>query len=200
MCAYHHGRGRAVCTNDLRINQGLMNAAVLQALTRVLDARVLEEAVTRAVQVIRADQAKFPDERLVIERQLSVIEVRLRHLVDAVATGRATAVVFNELEKEEAAKRGLIARLSGLDQLSALDGPRMARALVDRVADVKGLLGRNIPQTRQVLRKLIPGRIVCTPFDDARGRGYALAATGTYAGLFGKKQAVKQKSGGEGGI
>lgn len=76
---------------------------------------------------------------------------------------------------------------------------RLERALVERVADVKGLLVRHIPHTRQLLRKLIPGRIVCTPFDDARGRGYVLAATGTYAGLLGQHIAVKQ-SGGEGGI
>ena len=201
-CAYYHGRGKAVCTNDLRINQGILDSAVLHALNRILDDRMLEEAVARALQTIRAGQAKFPDERVAIERQLSLIEARLRHLVEAVATGRGTDVVFNELQKEEAAKNGLISRLTNLNQLTALsslDGKRMERALAERVADVKGVLGRNIPQSRQVLRKLIPGRIVCTPFDDVRGRGYTLAATGTYAGLFSGKPSVKL-SGGEGGI
>jgi hypothetical protein len=93
----------------------------------------------------------------------------------------------------------LLAQLSSLDHLSALDGSRLERALVEQVADVKGLLGRHILHTRQLLRKLIPGRIVCTPFDDARGRGYVLAATGIYEGLLGQHIAVKQ-SGGEGGI
>lgn len=202
MCAFHHGRGRAICTNDLRINQGILDSAVLHALNRVLDERMLEEAVARALQTIRSGQAKFPDERVAIDRQLSLIEARLRHLVEAVATGRATTGVFDELQKEEAAKKGLVARLSNLNQLTALsslDGTRIERALVERVADVKGILGRNIPQTRQALRKLIPGRIVCTPIDDARGRGYAIEATGTYAGLFGGKHSVKL-SGGEGGI
>jgi len=39
----------------------------------------------------------------------------------------------------------LLAQLSSLDHLSALDGSRLVRALVERVADVKGLLGRHIP-------------------------------------------------------
>jgi hypothetical protein len=78
----------------------------------------------------------------------------------------------------------LLAQLSSLDHLSALDGSRLERALVERVADVKGLLGRQIPHTRQLLRKLIPGRIVCTPFDDAGGRGYVLAAKGTMRGYW----------------
>jgi hypothetical protein len=64
---------------------------------------------------------------------------------------------------------------------------------------VKGGLGRHVPQTRQLLRKLIPGRIVCAPFHDARGRAYAFTATGSYAGLLSEKLMVKH-GGGEGGI
>jgi hypothetical protein len=82
--------------------------------------------------------------------------------------------------------------------LTSLDGKRIERALVERVADVKGLLGRHVPQTRQMLRKLISGRIQCVPFNDARGRGYNLAATGTYAGLLSEKLLVKDGGGGQG--
>ena len=117
--------------------------------------------------------------------------------------GRSFDAVFTELQKEEAAKKACVAQLDHLDQLTSLaaqNGTRIERALAERVADVKSALGRHVPQTRQILRKLIPGRIVCTPFDDARGRGgYALSATGTYAGLLGAPLIVKQ-SGGEGGI
>ncbi len=70
-----------------------------------------------------------------------------------------------------------------------------ACVLAERVVDVKGLLGM-----RLILRKLIPGAIICTPFDDTRrGRGYAISATGTYAGLLGGKP-VGKYDGGEGGI
>ncbi|MET0515347.1 MAG: hypothetical protein ABW047_08500 [Nitrospiraceae bacterium] len=63
---------------------------------------------------------------------------------------------------------------------------------------MKALLGRHVPQTRQLLRKIIDGRIVCTPFDDNRGRGYALSATGTYAGLLGDLGMVNNGGGGHG--
>jgi hypothetical protein len=200
ICAYYHGRGPAVCPNNLRIHQGVMDAAVLDALGRVLDARLLDEAVRRAGETLRS--SPVPDERLALDRQLAVIETRLQHLVDAIATGKATESVFTELQKHEAIKAGLVARLRSLEQLTALstlDGPRLARTLAERVADLRGLLGRHIPQTRQLLRKLIPGRIVCTPFDDGQGRGYMLSAVGTYAGLLGGTLAVKN-GGGEGGI
>ena len=202
MCAYYHGRGRAVCTNDLRIKQGIMDSALLHALNRVLDEQLMEVAVARALAEIRAGQTTFRDQRQAAERTLSLIESRLRHLVEAIATGKATDTIYSELQKEEAAKKACLAQLARLDQLTSLaatDGTRIERDLAERVADMKGALGRHVPHTRQLLRKLIPGRIRCTPFHDARGRGYALSAEGSYAGLGGGKLTVKY-GGGEGGI
>ncbi len=200
MCAYHHGRGKAVCVNDLRMKQDVMDRAVLDALHRVLDTRLLEAAVLLAGQTLRANP--IPDERMGLEQQLALIETRLKHLVDAIATGKATEAVFTELQHTEATKTKLIARIRKMEQLSSLasmEGQSLTHMLADRVADVRGMLGRHIPQTRQLLRKLIPGRIVCAPFDDGRGRGYALSAVGTYAGLLGGKLMVNY-NGGEGGI
>ena len=162
MCAYYHGREWAVCTNDLRIRQGIMDSALLHALNCVLDETLLGEAVARALAEIRAGQTQFPDQRLAAERTLSLIEARLRHLVEAVATGRATDAVYHELQKEEAAKKACLVQLDYLDGMTALaeqDGTRIERALAGRVADVRGAIGRHVPQTRQLLRKLIPGRI-----------------------------------------
>lgn len=201
MCAYYHGRGRAVCTNHLRIRQGIMDSALLQALNRVLDEKLLGEAVARALVEIRAGQTQFPDQRVAAERTLSVIEARLRHLVDAIATGKATEAIYHELQKEEAAKKACLSQLDSLDRLMVLatqDGMRIERALAERVADMKGAIGWHIPHTRQLLRKLIPGRILCAPFHDARGRGYTLSAVGSYEGLLSGKLTVKY-SGGEGG-
>ena len=114
---------------------------------------------SRALQAIQSDQAEFLNERFAIERQVSLIKPRLQHLVKAIAMGKAMEVVFTELQKEEAAKKVFGARLSGLvhlASLSTLDGKRFERALVERVVDAKGVLGRHIQQTRQNMRKLIP--------------------------------------------
>lgn len=189
LCAYHHGRGKTVCPNDLRINQSIMDSALLHALNRVLDEKLLEEAVERALAEIQAGQTTFPDQRLAAERTLSLIEARLRHLVEAVATGKATDAIYSELQKEEVSKKACLVRLDSLNRLTTLaaqDGTHIERTLTEQVADVKSALGRHIPQTRQLLRKLIPGRIVRTPFNDLRGRGYTLSAVGTYAGLLGE--------------
>ena len=115
--------------------------------------------------------------------------------------GRATEAVFAELEKAEGQKKVLQQRLARLDDANRFanqDTAGLKRDLFRRVTNMKELLGKHVPQTRQLLRKLIEGRIVCTPFQDHRGRGYELAATGTYAGLLGDLGMVNYGGGGEG--
>jgi len=49
MCVYQHKRGSEVCGNNLRINQGILDSAVLHAITAALDERLLAQAVERAL-------------------------------------------------------------------------------------------------------------------------------------------------------
>ena len=84
MCIFHHKRGPTICSNDLRIKQGLLDSALLHGLTAALDERLVADAVQRALVDIRAGQTAFPDKRLGFERQLSLVEARIRHFVHAV--------------------------------------------------------------------------------------------------------------------
>ena len=47
--------------------------------------------------------------------------------------------------------------------------------------DVRALLGRDIPRTRQILRKLLVGRLTCAPFEEKGRRGYRFTGQGSYA-------------------
>ena len=114
---------------------------------------------------------------------------------------RTRSIPTCDLRKEVTAKKALARRIAELDrlaQLTSLDAKRLERALVGQVADVRALLGRSIPQARQMLRKLSEGRIVCAPCQDARGRGYTLTATGTYARLLSEQMLVNDGGGGHG--
>lgn len=82
--------------------------------------------------------------------------------------------------------------------LSSLDGNRIERALAKRVADVKGVLRQDIPQTRQVLRKLIAGGSPARRSTMHGGVGTPSRQRAP-CGVIRRKPAVKQ-SGGEGGI
>jgi hypothetical protein len=76
-------------------------------MTEALDERVLEASVTAALQRIRNEQEKFPDQRIALERELSLIQTRLHHLVETIANGKSTDSVIASLHQEEARKKGI---------------------------------------------------------------------------------------------
>ncbi len=187
VCIYAHKRGPSVCKNNLRLPQETLDSAILHALSDVLNQRVLEAAVERALQELRKGHTALPDRRTAILRELSLIESRLTHLVEAIATGDKSKAVFATLKSEEARKEVLQIQLTELDDLgkiASLDAKRVARDLRERVGDVRGLLGRHVNQARQMLRTVLDGKIHCEPFEEDGVRGYRYRATGSYGGLF----------------
>ncbi|MEE8492722.1 MAG: hypothetical protein V3S25_01650, partial [Nitrospirales bacterium] len=106
------------------------------------------------------------------------------------------------LKIEEARKEVLQTQLTELDDLgtiASLDAKRVARDLRERVSDVRGLLGRHVTRARQMLRKVLDGKIVCEPFEENGVRGCRYRATGSYGRLFASGIAsVNHGGGGEG--
>jgi hypothetical protein len=51
------------------------------------------------------------------------------------------------------------------------------------VAEIRELLGNDIPRTRQILRRLLVGRLTCEAFDEGERRGYRFTGQGSYASL-----------------
>ena len=76
--------------------------------------------------------------------------------------------------------------LATLEATPAVDPEALVRDVTARAADARALLGRHVAQARQMLRRLLEGRLVCEPLDDDDGRGYAFTATGTYRRLLGE--------------
>ncbi|MGH7332709.1 MAG: hypothetical protein ACREKS_08185 [Candidatus Rokuibacteriota bacterium] len=66
---------------------------------------------------------------------------------------------------------------------ASLDVERPRRELRRRVADVRGLLGANMPTSRQILRRLLVGRLTCQAFEDGQRRGYRFTGQGLYASI-----------------
>jgi hypothetical protein len=119
--------------------------------------------------------------------------------------------VFADLQKHESRKEVLVEQLDRADhmvRLGSVDAKRIERHLTERAGEIMQLLGSHVPQTRQVLRKLIPdeivegkrvpGRLICTPIDDERGRGYSFLARGSYSRLLGSGLTVNDGGGGHG--
>lgn len=200
-CAYHHKRGNAVCGNNVEVRQDILDSAVLHEISKALDARVLEASVGAALEQIRTQHARYPSERVALERELSLIQTRLHHLVELVASGKGTEVVVNSLHHEEGRKKTILQKLGEMDNLAnvvSLDATRLAKDLHSRLNDLPGLLSRHIPQTRQMLRKLLDGHILCEPIMEGEKRGYRFTATGTFDRILSGMAVVNGFGGGQG--
>ena len=183
-CLRFHKRGIRACRNGLQIRQTALDQAVRDALAGALDAEVLAAAVRGAVAELCADQATLTTRRTAITAELATIATRERRLLDALVDGDGTAEAIRGRLRAELIRRDqLTADLARLEAAAPLDADQLVRDVTARAADLRGLLGRHVTQARQVVRLLLEGRLVCQPFDDATGRGYAFTATGTYRRL-----------------
>ena len=200
-CAYHHKRGSIVCSNNVEVRQDILDSAILHAMNEALDERVLEASVVAALERIRNEQEKFPDQRVALERELSLIQTRLHHLVETIANGKSTDSVIASLHQEEARKKVVAQELSRLDSLAqvvSLDAKRLAKDLRSRLGDIPALFARHVPQARQMLRKLLDGYIVCEPITEGGRAGYRFTATGTFDRLLTGLKVVNESGGGQG--
>ena len=91
------------------------------------------------------------------------------------------------MQAAEQRKRALVAELEALtgrrQAAASLDVERLRRELRRHVAEIRELLGKDIPRTRQILRRLLVGRLTCEAFDEPGRVGYRFKARRSYAAL-----------------
>ena len=185
-CVYHHKRGSAICSNGLQIEQDRLDQAVLHAIADMLNEDMLQAAVERALTQLRAGQERDVRRKSEIECQLSQVETHISNMVEAIKRARATESLLAGLESEEIRKKVLLnelSRLGELEKVQSLETNQVANELSARFRAVKTLLGRHIPQSREMLKKILHGKFVCQPFQANEVRGYRFYASGTYGRL-----------------
>jgi hypothetical protein len=111
----------------------------------------------------------------------------MRTLVEEICAGYATDTLRAELGAAEQRKKALVAELEALtgrqQAAASLDIERLRRELLRHAAEIRTLLGRDIPRARQILRRLLVGRLECEAFDNVQRVGYRFKARGSYASL-----------------
>ena len=120
----------------------------------------------RALAKLSYARSHHASRRTQVERELEDAHRKLDRLVDALADGSLPAdEIKGRLGAEKARKTALQA------ELTKLSGSARSR-LRERVSDVTTLLGRHTAQARQMLRKLLTGKIELEPVGRGRERGY----------------------------
>ena len=170
-CGYHYARGATVCPNARTLPMADANTAVLATLQRdVLTPEAVARVVTTALDTVRDRPDAHAQDRATVQAELDRVTAELQRLTDALAAGQAFASVQDAIAARESRRTALQARLAhldGLQRVATLDPETLAASVQARLTDWQGLLERHPAQARQILRKLLVGRLVFTPKTDA---------------------------------
>jgi len=187
-CNYRAKRGATICGNAVLIKQEKLDRVVLDAIAEALDERLLERAIEKAVAKLGQRRHAAPGRRAEAERELADVEARLQRGVDALLAGTAVADELRvRLAAEKERKAALTAELAALRAPRGQHGPAVAApllaALCASARGIRAVLGQDIPRTRQILRRLLVGRLDCRAFNEGGRVGYRFIGRGSYAEL-----------------
>jgi site-specific DNA recombinase len=178
-CAANRRKGPRACNNDHVLYMKETDDAVLSAIERILDPDRIERAVDRALE--RLTTSDTVARRGKLEAESKTLEKKIARLVAMLEDGDEIAPLKEALRQRQARYQDVQQELRSLDvQRAALDRGSVRRDLLRRVKDWRGLLRKHPEQGRQILRKLIVGRLVFEPRTDGN---VAFRGTGTMKGL-----------------
>lgn len=184
VCCGYHNRGKTACTNGLQLWMVEADGAVLEQLRDyVLQPSVVEGAVADAVAMLRPAASELDAQRAEFEKHAHSIDVEIAHLVKAIAAGGQLASLIAAMKEREQQRDQLLQQVASLNQLrdiGHLDVKRIEKDLRVRVKEWRGLLGRQVPVARQIVRKLLEGRLVFTARED---RTYEFSGRVSLGGL-----------------
>jgi len=194
VCRTHRVRGDLLCRNSLSAPMSELDTDVATAFERdVLTADVIEAVVQRAVEIERAHPDDAAAQRETLRSRLRQLEGEHGRFMEAVRQWGPMGSLGAELRTLEVRRAELLAQLEHLDGLEKAAGAWVAQALAGDFAALLGewqaLLRGDPVQAREILRKLITGRLRMVPEIRPDGRFYRWTGQASYgrllAGLIG---------------
>src|SRR6266852_4807596 len=189
-CANNWKRGPAICANNFRLPQAVLDEAVLDAMIQALDAELVEAAVAQAFARLTETAAETADRRPMLQGEITEVRRREQRLAEAISHGTPGDAVpealLSALRAEETRRKSLEAQLATLPPPTAVvsvDRDRVARELRTRADEIQGVLRHQGGQAREALQALLVDRVDCAPVLVAGTRGYAFTGDGTFGGL-----------------
>lgn len=108
-CAAHHRKGKAICTNDLTVDEARATGRILDALRARLMKPALVCAAMRGFneRVVELERARASDPSIGdVDQEIGSAELRVRNLADAVARDGYSEALGTHLRGEEARLAG----------------------------------------------------------------------------------------------
>jgi DNA invertase Pin-like site-specific DNA recombinase len=188
-CTTFARRGPTICDNTHVLRTEIIDTALLTALRTAIAPDMVEEAIRRALAVLTESHAALDGQRADLERQVAGVEARISRIVSAITAGGALETLVSQLKTEEQQQKLLRARLAQIEAargLGSLDIARVTSEVRGLAADVVALLSQErTPQTRAMLRKLLPYPIDGEPIVVNGRRGYRFKGRVSFASFLG---------------
>ena len=182
-CSIYSNRGPRVCANRLPLPMEAADLAVLdQFADCVLDPDVITGAITDALAELSSDDLTAA--RTALAHKLKAVEAEQSNLVNAIAATGHIAVLAKTLKDTEQRRAQVEQELAALDRsrvLRPFDLGRAEQVLWTKVDEWRSTLRKQPALARQVLARLIDGRIVFTP--DLDKKIYTFEGTATLGNL-----------------
>ena len=180
-CATRRRKGAAVCTNAQPALMADTDEAIMRAIeSTLLDPRVVRKAIEHAERAIARDRNAVNAESL--EQQLRACQKAISRVTAAIASGDDhLPTLVKALETAERHRLDVEGRLESARQPQPqLDSAAVRAQLEAYIDDWQGLLRGHVQQGKQIIKRLINGRITMTPVP-AKGLNrpyYSFAARG----------------------
>jgi site-specific DNA recombinase len=184
-CSSFHHRGKTVCPNSLRMRLEVADDAILSVLEReLLDPEILQEAAARAAARVAAPAEDVEARRHTLEAALAHTEAALARLTQAIADGGPMSTLVQAIRDQERRHQTLRAELADMvrPRVVPLNLSELKAKVLEKSQEWRALLRKHAPIARQMVRKLVEGRIVFTP-DREAGR-YRFTVPGTMGNFF----------------
>jgi hypothetical protein len=180
ICAAHRDRGNTVCTNSTKVPAEALHKAVIAALDRTFSDAKFEEHLQQAAantDQVNARRAERENLLLTIPK-LAAAEAKL---AKAIAVSDDMDALLAELKAAQQDRKAAEARVNELEgyEMDLREQQAQVARLRETWAGWAGALRADVGRARQVLKKVLKGRILVQP----TGRGtWRFAGFSTYDG------------------
>ena len=183
----HKHSGAAVCPNNLWLPLDAADRGILDAIERdLLTSEILDAALEEALAGLLPTSERAEQRRESLVAEHSRLEAELGRLTEAIVAGGDAATLVAAIRTREKRRADVVAALATLGQVRQMDAHQLTALRADfreRLSDWRSLLRRQPIQGRQILRKLLVGRLTLTPAEADGRRVYEYRGEATLGRL-----------------
>jgi hypothetical protein len=180
-------RVNGACANRLSLTVSELDRVVVETIWKyVLTPEIVEDVITRAIELYASEADVYAERRDRLTAQAKRLQDELARFTDSIRLGGPLASLVAEIKTTEQRRADVLAQLEHLEGLAKAPAwdDTLREEIRRRLAEWQDLIGREPEVARQLLRRLLVGRLKLTPHVTETARWYQVEGPATYGQLF----------------